>query len=563
MTGSKIILESLIREGVDTIFGYPGGAVLNIYDELFNYKDKIKHVLVRHEQGAAHAADGYARASGKVGVVLVTSGPGATNTITGIATAYMDSVPIVILTGQVPTNLIGNDAFQEADTVGITRPCTKHNYLVKDIKDLARTIKEAFYIASTGRPGPVLIDIPKDITSSVYEFDYPEGVELRGYNPTYFGHHVQLSKVVKELLNAKRPLLYVGGGVISSNASAELKELAELLDLPVTSTLMGLGGFPSEHSLFFGMLGMHGTYAANMAISNADFIIAIGARFDDRVTGKVEEFGRNAKFAHIDIDPSSIGKNVKIEIPVVGDVKSVLNSLLEMLSAKSKEISSTQYDRLKWLEEINIWKYEHPLSYKMNDVIKPQYVIEKIYELTGGSAIISTEVGQNQMWAAQFYKFNSPRTFLTSGGLGTMGYGFPAAIGAQIACPDKVVFDIAGDGSIQMNIQELATAVQYNLPVKIAIVNNNFLGMIRQWQELFYKKRYSFSEMNVNPDFVKLAEAYGAVGLRATKPNEVEDVLKKALSIKKPVIMDFVVAPEENVYPIVAPGAPITGMLLV
>ncbi|RZD15546.1 MAG: biosynthetic-type acetolactate synthase large subunit [Candidatus Acidulodesulfobacterium ferriphilum] len=563
MTGSKIILESLIREGVDTIFGYPGGAVLNIYDELFNYKDKIKHVLVRHEQGAAHAADGYARASGKVGVVLVTSGPGATNTITGIATAYMDSVPIVILTGQVPTNLIGNDAFQEADTVGITRPCTKHNYLVKDIKDLARTIKEAFYIASTGRPGPVLIDIPKDITSSVYEFDYPEGVELRGYNPTYFGHHVQLSKVVKELLNAKRPLLYVGGGVISSNASAELKELAELLDLPVTSTLMGLGGFPSEHSLFFGMLGMHGTYAANMAISNADFIIAIGARFDDRVTGKVEEFGRNAKFAHIDIDPSSIGKNVKIEIPVVGDVKSVLNSLLEMLSAKSKEISSTQYDRLKWLEEINIWKYEHPLSYKMNDIIKPQYVIEKIYELTGGSAIISTEVGQNQMWAAQFYKFNSPRTFLTSGGLGTMGYGFPAAIGAQIACPDKVVFDIAGDGSIQMNIQELATAVQYNLPVKIAIVNNNFLGMIRQWQELFYKKRYSFSEMNVNPDFVKLAEAYGAVGLRATKPNEVEDVLKKALSIKKPVIMDFVVAPEESVYPMVAPGAPITGMLLV
>ncbi len=563
MTGSKIILESLIREGVDTIFGYPGGAVLNIYDELFNYKDKIKHVLVRHEQGAAHAADGYARASGKVGVVLVTSGPGATNTITGIATAYMDSVPIVILTGQVPTNLIGNDAFQEADTVGITRPCTKHNYLVKDIKDLARTIKEAFYIASTGRPGPVLIDIPKDITSSVYEFDYPEGVELRGYNPTYFGHHVQLSKVVKELLNAKRPLLYVGGGVISSNASAELKELAELLDLPVTSTLMGLGGFPSEHSLFFGMLGMHGTYAANMAISNADFIIAIGARFDDRVTGKVEEFGRNAKFAHIDIDPSSIGKNVKIEIPVVGDVKSVLNSLLEMLSAKSKEISSTQYDRLKWLEEINIWKYEHPLSYKMNDVIKPQYVIEKIYELTGGSAIISTEVGQNQMWAAQFYKFNSPRTFLTSGGLGTMGYGFPAAIGAQIACPDKVVFDIAGDGSIQMNIQELATAVQYNLPVKVAIVNNNFLGMIRQWQELFYKKRYSFSEMNVNPDFVKLAEAYGAVGLRATKPNEVEDVLKKALSIKKPVIMDFVVAPEESVYPMVAPGAPITGMLLV
>lgn len=563
MTGSKIIIESLLREGVDSIFGYPGGAVLNIYDELYNYADKIKHVLVRHEQGAAHAADGYARASGKVGVVLVTSGPGATNTITGIATAYMDSIPLVILTGQVPTNLIGNDAFQEADIVGITRPCTKHNYLVKDIRDLARTIKEAFYIASTGRPGPVLIDIPKDLTSSVCEFDYPEAVELKGYNPTYFGHHVQLSKVVKELLNAKRPMLYIGGGVISSNASAELKEFAELLDLPVTSTLMGLGGFPADHSLFFGMLGMHGTYASNMAISNADFIIAIGARFDDRVTGKVEDFGRNAKFAHIDIDPSSIGKNVKIEIPVVGDVKSVLNSLLEMLIPRSKEIISTRHDRLKWLEDINMWKYEHPLSYKMKDVIKPQFVIEKIYELTEGSAIISTEVGQNQMWAAQFYKFKNPRTFLTSGGLGTMGYGFPAAIGAQIACPDKVVFDIAGDGSIQMNIQELATAVQYNLPVKVAIINNSFLGMIRQWQELFYNKRYSFSEMNVNPDFVKLAEAYGAVGLRATRPDEVEDVIKKALSVKKPVIMDFVVDREEGVYPMVAPGAPITGMLLV
>ena len=563
MTGSKIIIESLIKEGVDTIFGYPGGAVLNIYDELLNYKDKIKHILVRHEQGAAHAADGYARASGKVGVVLVTSGPGATNTITGIATANMDSVPMVILTGQVTTNLIGNDAFQEADTVGITRPCTKHNYLVKDIKDLARTIKEAFYIASTGRPGPVLIDIPKDITSSVYEFDYPETVELRGYSPTYFGHRVQISKLAAGILASKRPLLYIGGGVISSNASGELKELAELLDLPVTSTLMGLGGFPSEHSLFFGMLGMHGTYAANMAISNADFIVAVGARFDDRVTGKVEEFGKKAKFAHIDIDPSSIGKNVKIEIPVVGDVKSVLNSLLEILNNKNEEISSNRYDRLSWLEEINAWKYEHPLLYKMNDIIKPQYVIEKINELTGGDAIIATEVGQSQMWTAQFYKFKDPRTILTSGGLGTMGYGFPAAIGAQIACPDKTVFDIAGDGSIQMNIQELATAVQYNLPVKIAIINNNFLGMIRQWQELFYNKRYSFSEMNVNPDFVKLAEAYGAVGLRANTPDEVGPVIEEALSINKPVIMDFVVDKEEGVYPMVAPGSPITGMLLV
>ncbi len=563
MTGSKILIESLLREGVDTIFGYPGGAVLNIYDELFNYRDKLNHILVRHEQGAAHAADGYARATGKVGVVLVTSGPGATNTITGIATAYMDSVPMVIITGQVPTSLIGNDAFQEADTVGITRPCTKHNYLVKDVGDLARIVKEAFYIASTGRPGPVLIDIPKDISSNVAEFDYPESIEMRSYNPTYFGHHVQILKVVDELLKAEKPMFYIGGGVISSNAANELKEIAEMLDLPIVSTLMGLGGFPSEHALFFGMLGMHGTYAANTGISNADFIVAVGSRFDDRVTGKVDEFGRKAKFAHIDIDPSSIGKNVKIDIPVVGDVKSVLNSMLEILSLKSKEIESTQYKRMKWLEELNMYKYEHPLSYKMTDVIKPQFVVEKIYELTDGDAIIATEVGQNQMWAAQFYKFKNPRSLLTSGGLGTMGYGFPAAIGAQVAFPNRTVFDIAGDGSIQMNIQELATAVQYNLPVKIAIINNNFLGMIRQWQELFYEKRYSFSKLNINPDFVKLAESYGAVGLRANKPEQVEDVLKTALSIKKPVVMDFVVAQEEGVYPMVAPGYPITGMLLV
>ena len=563
MTGSKILIESLLKEGVDTIFGYPGGAVLNIYDELFNYRDKLNHILVRHEQGAAHAADGYARATGKVGVVLVTSGPGATNTITGIATAYMDSVPMVIITGQVPTSLIGNDAFQEADTVGITRPCTKHNYLVRDVKDLARIVKEAFYIASTGRPGPVLIDIPKDITSNVAEFDYPESIEMRSYNPTYFGHHVQILKVVNELLKAEKPMFYIGGGVINSNAAAELKEIAEMIDLPIVSTLMGLGGFPSEHSLFFGMLGMHGTYAANTGISNADFIVAIGSRFDDRVTGKVDEFGRNAKFAHIDIDPSSIGKNVKIDIPVVGDVKSVLRSMLEIFALKSKEIESTQYKRMKWLEELNMYKYEHPLSYKMSDIIKPQYVVEKIYELTNGEAIIATEVGQNQMWTAQFYKFKKPRSLLTSGGLGTMGYGFPAAIGAQVAYPDRTVFDIAGDGSIQMNIQELATAVQYNLPVKIAIINNNFLGMIRQWQELFYEKRYSFSNLNINPDFVKLAESYGAVGLRAKKPEEVEDILKTALSIKKPVIMDFVVAQEEGVYPMVTPGSPITGMLLV
>jgi acetolactate synthase-1/2/3 large subunit len=563
MTGSKILIESLLKEGVDTIFGYPGGAVLNIYDELFNYRDKLNHILVRHEQGAAHAADGYARATGKVGVVLVTSGPGATNTITGIATAYMDSVPMVIITGQVPTSLIGNDAFQEADTVGITRPCTKHNYLVRDVEDLARVVKEAFYIASTGRPGPVLIDIPKDISSNVAEFDYPESIEMRSYNPTYFGHHVQILKVVDELLKAEKPMFYIGGGVISSNAANELKEIAEMLDMPIVSTLMGLGAFPSEHALFFGMLGMHGTYAANTGISNADFIVAIGSRFDDRVTGKVDEFARKAKFAHIDIDPSSIGKNVKIDIPVVGDVKSVLNSMLEILSLKSKEIESTQYKRMKWLEELNMYKYEHPLSYKMTDIIKPQYVVEKIYELTDGEAIIATEVGQNQMWAAQFYKFKNPRSLLTSGGLGTMGYGFPAAIGAQVAYPDRTVFDIAGDGSIQMNIQELATAVQYNLPVKIAIINNNFLGMIRQWQELFYEKRYSFSKLNINPDFVKLAESYGAVGLRANKPEQVEDVLKTALSIRKPVIMDFVVAQEEGVYPIVAPGYPITGMLLV
>ena len=386
---------------------------------------------------------------------------------------------------------------------------------------------------------------------------------MRSYNPTYFGHHVQILKVVNELLKAEKPMFYIGGGVINSNAAVELKEIAEMIDLPIVSTLMGLGGFPSEHSLFFGMLGMHGTYAANTGISNADFIVAVGSRFDDRVTGKVDEFGRNAKFAHIDIDPSSIGKNVKIDIPVVGDVKSVLRSMIEILALKSKEIESTQYKRMKWLEELNMYKYEHPLSYKMTDIIKPQYVVEKIYELTNGEAIIATEVGQNQMWTAQFYKFKKPRSLLTSGGLGTMGYGFPAAIGAQVAYPDRTVFDIAGDGSIQMNIQELATAVQYNLPIKIAIINNNFLGMIRQWQELFYEKRYSFSNLNVNPDFVKLAESYGAVGLRAKKPEEVEDILKTALSIKKPVIMDFVVAQEEGVYPMVTPGSPITGMLLV
>lgn len=559
-TGSQIIVECLKKEGVEVLFNYPGGAVLPLFDELQHAP--FKKILVRHEQAAVHAADGYARASGKVGAVLVTSGPGATNTVTGIATAYMDSIPVVILTGQIPTSLIGNDAFQEADIVGITRACTKHNYLVKDVKDLSRILKEAFYIARAGRQGPVLIDLPKDVLVDTTEFKYPEKVSIRGYRPTYDGHPVQIQRALQMILKSKRPILYVGGGIISSNASRELLLLAERLGIPVTMTLMGLGGFPGDHTLSLGMLGMHGTYHANMAVQESDLLIAIGARFDDRVTGKIECFAPQAKIIHIDIDPTSISKNVRVDVPIVGDCKRILIKMLSLL--EKEETGLFKQGLEKWRDQIENWKNIYNMKYNQEGIIKPQFVVEKIYEMTKGNAIITTEVGQNQMWTAQYYKFIKPRTLLTSGGLGTMGYGFPAAIGAQIAFPDKLVIDIAGDGSFQMNSQELATAVQYRLPVKVAILNNGYLGMIRQWQEFFYGKRYASSSLEgVSPDFVKLAEAYGAIGLRATKPEEVVPVLKKAFSIPETVIIDFVVDPEENVYPMVPAGEPLNQMRLV
>jgi acetolactate synthase-1/2/3 large subunit len=559
-TGSQIIVECLKKEGVDTLFNYPGGAVLPLFDEFQGAP--FHQLLVRHEQAAVHAADGYARATGKVGVAVVTSGPGATNTVTGIATAFMDSIPLIILTGQVPTLLIGNDAFQEVDIVGITRPCTKHNYLVKETSDLARTLKEAFYLARSGRPGPILVDLPKDMLVDSAEFKYPEKVFTRGYQPTYEGHPGQIQRAVKLIMKSKRPVLYTGGGIIHSNASKELTLLAERMGIPVTMTLMGLGGFPGNHPLSLGMLGMHGTYHANMAVVESDLLIAIGARFDDRVTGKIESFAPQATIIHIDIDPTSISKNVRVDLPIVGDCKRVLSKILSLL--EEEEIDSFKESLNKWRQQIEKWKALYNMNYHQGDKIKPQYVVEKISELTKGDAIITTEVGQNQMWAAQYYQFVKPRTLLTSGGLGTMGYGFPAAIGAQAAFPNKLVIDIAGDGSFQMNSQELATAVQYRLPVKVAILNNGYLGMIRQWQEFFYGKRYTSSCMEgISPDFVKLAEAYGAVGLKATKPEEVIPVLKKAFSISKPVIIDFVVDPEENVYPMVPAGEPLNQMRLV
>jgi len=558
ITGAEILIESLKKEGVKYIFGYPGGVVLNIFDHLYENKD-LSLILTRHEQGAVHAADGFARASGKTGVALVTSGPGATNTVTGIATASMDSIPIVVFSGQVPTMLIGNDAFQEADIVGITRPCTKYNFLVKDVNDLSRTVKEAFYIASTGRPGPVLIDLPKDVTTCKADFTWPE-LDMRSYKPTYEGNKWMITQAANLMAKSKKPIIIAGGGVIISGAAKELKELAEHTDIPVTMTLMGLGGFPGSHKLSLGMLGMHGTYYANKAVQDSDLIIAVGMRFDDRVTGKVDAFAPNAKIVHIDIDPTSIKKNIRVDVPIVGDVKRVLAVMNKVLKEEVKE----QWDEVRkaWLKQIDMWRAERPMSYTHSDeIIKPQFVVEKIYELTKGDAIITTEVGQNQMWTAQFYKFDKPRTLLTSGGLGTMGYGFPAAIGAQFAHPEKLVIDIAGDGSIQMNIQELATAVINKLPVKVAILNNRFLGMVRQWQELFFDERYSHTKLDVVPDFVKLAEAYGAVGLRATKPSEVEPVLKEAFKIKRTVFMDFVVDWQEKVYPMVPAGAPIDQML--
>jgi acetolactate synthase-1/2/3 large subunit len=559
LTGSEILLETLKQEGVDTIFGYPGAAVIDIYDRLV--KTDIKHILTRHEQGAVHAADGYARASGKVGVCLVTSGPGATNTVTGIATAYADSIPIVVFTGQVPRTLIGNDAFQEVDIVGITRPCTKHNYLVMDIADLTRVIKEAFHLAKSGRPGPVLVDLPKDIMSMKGRYDPGKDIKLRSYQPTYNPHLKQLAKVVTLIKGAKRPMIMAGGGVILSKASGELRKFAKKIVAPVTATLMGLGCFPPEDHLWLGMIGMHGTYRANMSTGACDLLIAIGVRFDDRVTGKTDAFASQAKIVHIDIDPTSIRKNVPVTIPVVGDCGLTLGILNELL--EKEDLNGIRKLREPWLDKIEGWKNTKPLAYEQGEKIKPQHVIETLYRLTGGRAIVATEVGQNQMWAAQYYHVDRPNAFITSGGLGCMGFGLPAAIGAQIARPDSLVVDIAGDGSIQMNIQEMATAVQYKLPVKVVILNNRYLGMVRQWQELFYDRCYACTHMDYAPDFVKLAEAYGAVGLRATKPDEVERVLEKGLALDGPVLMDFHVEPEENVYPMVPAGAPITEMLLV
>ncbi len=558
ITGAEIFLECLKKEKVDTLFCYPGGVVLKIFDVLYEQKD-VRIILPRHEQGGVHMADGYARSSGKPGVALVTSGPGATNVVTALATAYMDSIPIVVFTGQVPTALIGNDAFQEADIVGITRPCTKYNFLVKDVNDLARTIKEAFYIATTGRPGPVLVDLPRDVVTTKADFHYPEKVEIRSYNPTVYGNKWQIKQAAEAIAKAKKPVVYIGGGVILSNAAAEILEFAEITKIPVTHTLMGIGGFPGTHPLSLGMLGMHGTYYANMSVHNSDLIVAVGARFDDRVTGKVEGFAPEAKIIHIDVDPTSIRKNVRVDIPVVGDVKHVMIELNKEVKAIKEPWEAI---RKSWLKQIDTWRAERPLSYEYSDeVIKPQHVIEKIYELTGGDAIIVTDVGQHQMWAAQFYKIDSPRRFLSSGGLGTMGYGFPAAIGAKVANPDKMVFSISGDGSIQMNIQELATTVENNIPVKVVILNNRYLGMVRQWQELFYQERYSSSDLGSTPDFVKVAEAYGAVGLRAEKPADVVPVLKEGMKAKKTVFMEFVIDRYEKVFPMVPAGASIHEMI--
>jgi len=561
LTGSQILLESLQLEGVDTIFGYPGGAVINIYDDL--YESPINHVLTRHEQAAVHAADGYARCTGKVGVVVATSGPGATNTVTGIATAYMDSIPLVIICGQVPTPLIGNDAFQEADMCGITRPCTKHNFLVKDIRDLARIIKESFYIARTGRPGPVLIDLPKDIQVTKHKFSYPDKVNLRGYKPTYSGNSRQIEKAAKMILAARKPVLYVGGGITLAAAENELLKLAEQTQTPVTTTLMAMAAFPQRHPLALGMLGMHGTFYANMSVTECDLLIAVGSRFDDRVTGRIDSFAEKAKIIHVDVDPTSIGKNVEVDLPIVGDLKDVLGKLLGVMSQKSELVEDLIEATDEWRTMISEWKERHPMTYRSSkSVIKPQFVIEKISEMTDEDAIITTEVGQHQMWAAQFFTFRQPRTFLTSGGLGTMGFGLPAALGAQVAFPDRQVIDISGDGSFQMNSQELATLVQYQLPVKIAILNNNYLGMVRQWQQMFFEKRYSQTVMELPIDFIKLAEAYGATGLQATKVDEVEATIKQALETPGPVLMNFKVSREENVLPMVPAGKAIHEMVL-
>jgi acetolactate synthase-1/2/3 large subunit len=557
MTGARILLECLKREGVEYVFGYPGAVILPIHDQIDEIG--IRYVLTRHEQGAIHAAVGYARATGKVGVCLATSGPGGTNLVTGIADAYMDSIPVVALTGQVPRLMIGNDAFQEADIVGITRSVTKHNYLVQDIDGFSLILRSAFHIAKTGRPGPVLVDMPKDILMAETKFVYPEEIKIRGYNPNYYGNKKQIQRAANAISQAKRPVIYAGGGVISSGASEELRELVRITNIPITLTLMGLGAFPGDDPLFLGMLGMHGTQYANLAVTNCDLLIAIGARFDDRVTGKVGTFAPHADIIHIDIDPSAISKNIKVDIPIVGDVKNVLLEL-------NKFVKPGTY--MEWLEQIAAWKREKPLKYEKSDaVIRPQQVIEEISAITRGNAIITTEVGQHQMWAALFGTYYTPRSFISSGGLGVMGFGFPAAIGAQAGCPDKLVIDIAGDGSFQMVVQELATAVCGNFPVKVVILNNGFLGMIRQWQDLFFGKRLRHSCLRhvsgqYFPDFVKLAEAYSAVGIRIDNPFDLRSKLEEAFAIPKPVIVDVIVDEEEKVFPMVPAGAGIADMLI-
>ncbi len=562
LTGAEIFVRALQDEGVEHLFGYPGGAVLHIYDALYA-QDKVQHILVRHEQAATHAADGYARSNGKPGVVIVTSGPGATNAVTGIATAYMDSIPLVVFTGQVPTHLIGNDAFQEADNIGITRPCVKHNFLVKDVRDLAVTIKKAFYVATTGRPGPVVVDIPKDITAQKTEYHYPKKVSIRSYNPVHVGHAGQIKRAVRMMQAASRPILYTGGGVILGNASDALTELARKLHFPVTNTLMGLGAYPATDPQFVGMLGMHGTYEANMAMHHCDVLVAVGARFDDRVTGNIEKFCPHAKIIHIDIDPASISKNVKVDIPIVGCVDNVLKAMLDELRAANAGVDSASLQA--WWKQIDEWRSKDCLKFdRDSDTIKPQAVVETLYKVTHGDAYVTSDVGQHQMWAAQFYKFDKPRRWINSGGLGTMGFGLPAAMGVQFAHPDATVACITGEGSIQMCIQELSTCTQYHLPIKVINLNNGYLGMVRQWQEFFYQKRYAMSYMESLPDFVKLAESYGHVGMQITRPGDVEGALIEAMKLKdRLVFMDFLTDRNENVYPMIPAGGGQNEMILV
>ena len=564
LTGAEIVIRCLHEEKVEYVFGYPGGSVLYIYDELFK-QDKFKHVLVRHEQAAVHAADAYSRSSNKVGVCLVTSGPGVTNAVTGIATAHMDSIPMVIISGQVPTAYIGQDAFQECDTVGITRPCVKHNFLVKDVKDLAITLKKAFYIAKTGRPGPVLVDIPKDITNQKCEFEYPKSVAMRSYNPVVKGHSGQIKKAVQMLLEARRPMIYAGGGVILSDAADRLTKLARSLGYPVTNTLMGLGGYPATDKQSLGMLGMHGTYEANMAMQNCDVLIAVGARFDDRVIGNPKHFAEmSRKIIHIDIDPSSISKRVKVDVPIVGNLPDVLDELQKLLEASAGVPDPKAL--VAWWKQIDEWRGKKSLKYKQGkEVIMPQYVIEKLYEVTGGDAFITSDVGQHQMWAAQYYKFDKPRRWINSGGLGTMGVGLPYAMGVRFANPKATVACVTGEGSIQMNIQELSTAKQFRLPIKIINLNNRYLGMVRQWQQMFHGNRYAESYVDALPDFVKLAEAYGHVGMKIERPADVEPALREAFSSKHKndlVFMDFLTDQTANVYPMIAAGKGLSEMIL-